>query len=784
MNITPAVAWLNRSRWAHVLAAVLFAGILAVQYAPVIAGDKVFTDTAVQQGYVFPWAAAGTTAPFAVQSDQVDLSMPALAVQRRAYDAGTLPHVDLYSYGGGYPLYADLSSGQGYPPRMILTALFEPVDVHFLFTMLHLFMAGMFTYLLLRALRCRWFAAVLGGTAWMVSTWASGWMHLAAIVVITGLFPAALWAVHRAVQRRSWASVCIGGLLLGALVIAGHVLFGVVSAAVAGLWGVALALDTRTAPAERGTRLRVLAVVPTMALVAVGLWAAALVPYSIATRDSARGALTYGELVSGQLASWRDVAAVAWPYSAPVSSLQINALSFVGFLTVAFAIVGLVSRRPGAGLGRALVIGSVVTMVGGPVTWFVFHSVPLMDVFRPYTRLAFFLGFGVVLLGAIGFDRVQEMASSRWPAGDHRNERVRFALVCIAVLAMAANTLHLAHYAAANNPPLAPRSSASVLPDTAFSAALRAAAAATPDGWPGRAAIVSPMESFDSPWSPPMLYGAAGAWVGVEVSSGYNSSTPTRTQRLLRVLSGEPVDVVLRRDSTAAFVPTFWWGTTRQSLYARAGYSLVVTPPPLDAASAWARPLVASGALVPIYSAPDGNIFRIVGAVPGAHGVTRVDVVADDTAALRRFTDDSFDAASTVLLSARDAASVSGSEGALPTSTIDHATRDSNGYRFDVSATGPTLVVVPVNWGAGWSATADGHSLRIMRANYGQIVVAIPAGSSRVSLQYRTPGLSVGTLLSIATLLVVLTVPLARRIRRRSMADARVADAVPDPAAF
>ncbi|HAP77518.1 MAG TPA: hypothetical protein DCR14_15740, partial [Acidimicrobiaceae bacterium] len=83
--------------------------MLLVLFAPVFAGSKVFTNTATQQGYVYPWAAAGAPHPFSLLSDQSDLSMPALAVQQRAYDEGELPHVDLFSYGGGYPLYADLS---------------------------------------------------------------------------------------------------------------------------------------------------------------------------------------------------------------------------------------------------------------------------------------------------------------------------------------------------------------------------------------------------------------------------------------------------------------------------------------------------------------------------------------------------------------------------------------------------------------------------------------------------------------------------------------------------
>ena len=764
MTVPAAFAWLNRSRWAHLVAAAVFAAVLVAQYPTVAIGHEVFTDTATQQGYVYPWAASGARYRFAVQSDQADLSLPAMAVQRRAYDAGELPHVDLYSYGGGYPLYADYSTAQAYPPRMVLVALFAPVDAHFLFTMLHLFGAGMFTYLLLRRHRCRWLPSVFGGAAWMLGGWTGAWMQLAPFIVLSALFPGALWAMHRLVARRTWEPLATSGVLLGALVVAGHVLFGVVAAAIVGIYGLALASRQPTdQPAlDVRARWRRVAIVPGSAAVAVGVWAVALVPLAVASRDSARGALTYAELAASQLASWRDVGSVVWPYAAPVNVAQINALSFVGFATVAFAFVGLLCRRPGTGLGRALVVGAVVSMVGGPVPWLLFHAVPLMDIFRPYTRLAFFLGFGVVLLGAVGFDLVVERAGRRWPAGG-AHDALRTVLALAAVAVMAANTVQLAHYANVNNPRLVPRSSASVWPDTGFNAALRAAAASTPDGWPGRAAVISPVAAPGAPFGAPILWAAEGAWVGVEVSSGYNSSMPTRSQRLLRVLAGEQIGDVLRRDTTGAFVPELWWTLTRSSLYARAGYDLVVTPPSLNASSPWGQAHVATGELEQVYAGADGNIFRIVGASPGAHGVSAVEIVGDDTAALRRFTDDTFDASHSVLLSAADAARATGGAATLAVATVSDATRGVNGYRFTVTAADRTVVVVPVNWGAGWTATANGHQLTLVRGNYNQIVVQVPAGTTHVSLQYRTPGFSSGAAITVVSLVLLLLVPVVRR---------------------
>lgn len=90
-RLTRSSKWLDTNPRSHWVAALIFALTVFAYFAPALVGGRVFTDTAVQQGYVFPWAAAGTKYPFALQSDQADLSMPALQVQRRAYLSGDLP---------------------------------------------------------------------------------------------------------------------------------------------------------------------------------------------------------------------------------------------------------------------------------------------------------------------------------------------------------------------------------------------------------------------------------------------------------------------------------------------------------------------------------------------------------------------------------------------------------------------------------------------------------------------------------------------------------------------
>jgi len=78
------------------------------------------------------------------------------------------------------------------------------------------------------------------------------------------------------------------------------------------------------------------------------------------------------------------------------------------------------------------------------------------------------------------------------------------------------------------------------------------------------------------------------------------------------------------------------------------------------------------------------------------------------------------------------------------------------------STPSPSVAVFVEQFDSGWQAEVDGRSTPIERANLLVRAVALPAGSHRIELRYRTPGLRVAFLLSLMGLLALATIVAAR----------------------
>lgn len=761
MRPDPTTPRPGRPAWpGHVIAAAVLLAVTVGFFWPVISRSEMYSTLGNSQTVHYPWAAAGKPFAQVIQSDQAHLSHPwQVALTDALRDDGTIPLWNASSWAGGAPLFANGSSGQLYPPRLVLALAVGPVSAHEIFSFLHLFLAGLSAYALGRELRMGWWAALATGLTWMCSGWVLAWLHLEVVAPTFVFLPLLISLVHRAVERPEVRWTVATAIAGATYLVSGHILFELITLMVA--FGYGAALLVRPFRSDRAAAGRAAACLAVAAVAAGGLAAVVLVPTALALVDSPRQSLSAAELRAQRTADPSELVRLAWPDDLPVDADEIHFQPFVGLAATALAAIGVTRRRrPGVGLGRTLAAVGLLAAMSTPLLWVLSH-LPGFGVFRPPARYSLWATMGVVVLVGLGVDFCVERLTS-W-----RSARVaRLVIAAVVVL----NTAQLLAWGwRVNEPTFWPRQAAYALPATSIVDELRSAR--TDSGWPERVVPVTRAEPGDG-FYPEVLGRELATALGIETASGYESTLPGRTVDLLRVLTGEPVDDVIAEPGlVGAYAPYYASPSVRLDLADRLGISLAYLSPFLEPDDpAWGGAGRPEEWAAVEYEGVDGAVVRLDGWGAGPQLVAGVEVVADDEAGLRRFVDPDFDYRSTVVLTAHEAAraGVTASGTGSASGTVTSSSMGVNSARIDVATDGPMWLVVPVSWDPGWSATVDGRSVEVLRGDHQRVVVAVPAGSSTIELRYAPPGLAAGAAISVLSALGSAAGAIAVAWRRRA----------------
>jgi len=780
----------KRERRERAFAAAVLLALTLLFFNPILRG-MTFSAVPSHQSSVYPWAATPGQPPDVYpHSDQADLNYPWQTFMSDTLGKGAFPFWDANSYGGGYPFFANGQSAVLYPPRLITALLLSPSWAHDVFSMLHVFFAGLFMYLLMKELEVGLAGALLAAVAWMFASFNIGWLHFEVVAPMSVFLPLDILCIHRAFRTRTPASTVVAGLTLGFTVMSGHVILLGLVYLVAASYAGALAARRVIAGLMTGDwRRGVPEVLRLAAMLAISMGVAAIVllPTAYVLSQSQRDPLSYARITNEFLAPIRTFRYAFVPPPLPVDGWRLHEMTFVGTLTGCLALVGFLVRRPGAWFGRVLFIVALGIAVGTPLTWFAYHFVPGFKIFRPYSRLVVFTSFAIALLGGLGLDGLR-----RWvrrlsvPPGDERRRSMvttaRGAVAVVSLIAVVFTSWQLAVYDRKIVPLFVPRKAASLYPETPLIKAVEGEVR-RPGAWPGR--IVPTMvvsAGADQPLvlalgrsvvtPPTMLFAADGLLFGIDSTGGYDSVVPRRVAALMRVLQGEDPEAVLKQGLWLAYSPTYGTATSRFDLLGRLGVTTVVATPKLSRIENLGPHADVLAAAELVYDGPDGRVLRLPGARPGPYLVHTEEVVPTSDAALRRFVDPTFDAAGSVVMEDQELIRTNQKRLAgKGDGRVVSATRGVNSARVELESTAPAWLVVPDSWSPGWSATVNGRKAPILRANYAKRAIPVPAGRAQVKMRYRPPGLIPGAAITFITLLGCAAVVL--RARRSGTAPLR-----------
>ena len=726
-----------------------------------------------------PVVAARATFP---AGDFLDHFFPFSLFQHAAFARGELPIWNPYTYSG-HPFLADVQAAVYYPISDLLLLLSLPVTdpgwrLYLLHwdAILHTWLGGLFLYWLARDLTGDVWAGLVGGVAFALSGYLTGYPPLQLAVLRTAVWmPLLWWALAHAwvaPQRWRWWLVATGALV--AAILAGHsqtlllTVYGTVG------WVICLAIAGRHAN-WRGRGIGLAAV----GLLSVALTTAQWWPSWEFTRYSVRAAVDYA-FVSGGF-PWRDL----WQLLLPGVLTQYSPLYIGagGLLLTGVALFVAVARPrrdddallPGALIPwRGGIIGiALITAFGllaatggnGPLFPLLYRVAPGWGYFRGQERAAYLVTVGLSLLAAYGV-----ALTPRLPLGVRR----RVALLGGAGIVAGVYAFGLLWQL----PGRTAVSHAAYLVIAALTLILGVGAAllvALPDWRPRRSAWLIGLIalnliwanmgtnlSWGTPWARATPRPEVAAVMGAVALSDF--MPPGRVYNEYRV--ADDYGMVAGVEDV--------WGSSPLRLSA---YDALFTEFPLDrmwrllgvqTVLTWRRELFGPSVLLGEWPQPTDTTYlhRLPGHTPRAWLASTI-VVADPDATLAGLADHeiSLDDTAWVLPDAR-IAPADQPPGPVTVQSIRASTRR---LTLSVDSDRGGLLVVSENWLPGWTvlnaACDDGPCpttddtgqayLTPVRADYALVGVRLPPGRITFDLAYQPSSVIIGLWVSGATLLVL-----------------------------
>jgi hypothetical protein len=399
------------------VAVLIFAGLAALFYAPVLLGVRTFPDGDFTHHFL----------PFSIFQQQEML-------------AGRLPVWNPYTYSG-HPFLADVQAAVFYPLSAGLLALTLPwrdagARLYFLQVeaVLQVALGGIFTYLLAYGLtRSRW-AGILAGITFAFSGYLTGYPPVQLAVLRTAIWlPLLLWLLLRTVaEPERWRWWIGAGITAATAFLAGHTQTFLYSAYTAVAWTALLvALRWRSLPwAGRG---RVALALAASGLLAAGLSAAQLLPSVEFAGLSVRASVEYGYVAGGL--PLQD----SWQLLLPAVLTQYSPL-YIGVIGLGLAWLGtwfihgrqrdapgqapvgadwLPAPRVGAAFFLVLALVALLLSYGGNGFLYpLFYGfVPGWNLFRGQERAAYLVALGLSVLagyGALAIGVMPQRSRSWW----------------------------------------------------------------------------------------------------------------------------------------------------------------------------------------------------------------------------------------------------------------------------------------------------------------------------------------------------------------------------------
>lgn len=765
----------NEYLWAASVLAILLGSF----FSPIVRSHSTFSSVSNLQQYFYPWIGVDpptSLTPLFPQVDQADYVYPRqVFLDTTVRRTGQLPLWNPMTLGGT-PFLAETGSRLAYPPMVAVTLLLNPVHAHDAYLIFHLFVAGMAMFALLKAFGTRFGGALIAAVSWTFASYTMAWIMLEMFAAVAALLPLALLFVFRWQRDDSRPDLLAATLILGLLLLGTSLELALLCFLVVVGYAGILQLGRMFHRRSGWKRRDLIAMVGQPAVLVLGslaVAAIALLPFLSLSGGSQRGApdasiaTRYGVPVRSFISILRP------PSIPPDVAGRVTALIsqqvFVGTATACLALLGLVRRRAGRGLGTTLLVVLFLFSTGSVVAKVTYAVVPFLGNLAGAGRSLFLFDLGLAILGGLGLDnavtvirRAGRTAASAPGEAPPTSTPRRVVAVVVVTVCVTATSAQLLSYGRRVNPPFQPRTAAALFPSTPVIDAVKDVTGRDPGR--ERVLVVAPLNG------PYTLVSTTGLALDLPLVNGYEPVVPANVSTIWRVVNGEAPTTAYGTPWNQTFQLPFLSSSVRTDLLARLGVAALVGPPGAGLGPGWSEAEAARRGLQRTYVGNDGQVFAVTGRPPRALVVQAETWVKSQEDALSRFISPEFDVRREVVFAGRGPTagtpSPSPASGPAP-ARVSWLQDDPNEVRMSVAAAEAGWLVLLDNWDPGWTATVNGHRARVERANFTQRAVRVPKGTSTVAFSYRPSSVRFGAVLSAVAAIVLDAVLIADLTRRR-----------------
>lgn len=706
---------------------------------------------------------------------------------------GSIPQWNPYLFGG-MPFVGGMHGDIFYPTAWLRWILPTGTAMGLGYA-IHLVLAGLFLYLLLRSFRVSWGGAVAGGLAYELTGIVASMVHPGhdGKLYAAALAPLLFLALVRAIRDgRSWG-FALAGLTVGLVLLTPHPQMSYYILVAAGLWSLWLAFGS----SERISSSRpvsALALALAAVLLGVGISALQYLPMFEYTPHMARGSTPGWEYSTG--------------YSLPPEELvgsvipEFNGLGpeaywgrnffklhneYLGIVVVGLAIIGAAGwrrRRVVLPLAAIALLFLLVSLGGHTPFYRLWYEVmPYMKKVRAPGMAFFLVALPVAMWAGMGVDRLlRKEVSPRMVLGVFGALAVLSLLAVVGVLQGLAIGLadpRMAVHAASNAGALTAGGIRALL----FAAGAGGVAWAVAGGrlrgsWPAIALAVLVMLDLGSIERKFFVFGGPSEQLfAADAVTSYMDSLPKPArlfdapgQNVMGVPGVYPGSWLMGRrvlntfgyhGNEVRYYDDVWGGKnvyanlTSGSLWNLWAVNFVVLPGPLELPGF-------EQVMGPVTTTPGGTAYLYRRSVPQPWArVVPAAVKIPGNRIIPTVIDQSFPLNNVVIFADSAEVVVPPIGDTLPAaSTLKATVSDWSPGSMTITLSGEepraTWLVVAENWLPGWNAQVDGEDVNVERGNNAQITVPLAPGARRVELEFTSPGYELGRLISLASLLAVL----------------------------